>query len=1511
MPIDTASHQRAADLRAASGRLHQGVLSGQSFQRYGVSAFSDPSAARLKERLRRSGRFDPVHVLGMDGSGLSTVLRRIGEDEDLRERYYIISCDLPSEMNLMDAEAVDIIFVIYLCLLNGIRHIGLEPSMEGLTRLTGAAAAEYGLRERMLRGFAVSGGPEPPSPEPPSPEPPSDDLMAAVRGGFLSVTSFRRALRKDLKTDFDFLLSEMEGLCGRFSRGTYSCFRVSPEVLEKLRGEEVSSPVIEALESVRGREYKSDVSFDRMLKQVIGEVQAMYYKSVIGRHAWGESPRDALLIIDGLDALRCGFLEQMLSADSHLFRLPAAKALISFPLSISRHPFFSCLSDGAVVETHLPPDPSTPGSREAFRDAGRRRMGRVTPEDAVTDKLIAASGGLLRDYFRLLNTAAQIALSSESPVVDAECAALAIREMMDQYRRFFNERDFGDAFSAMARHEPLSDAQLTYFLRYGFALPPAKGPMTEYQMADEEQDGKEPEERKPGRNGTGMLKWRPHPCLALSLSLSCPPGKGDPDMTDSAILTPRFLAAMENLEKGDLLMAVAADPDKVSAAIADARRRLDGFGHMVLDLNPGDDIHRRVHALRPDACERAATICHVSGLENLPWPMRLDILGLLPVVRADPVFSGFFWILWVTPAYERRLFYLMPAWYRRLAGVHHPGLLPGEQTAENETDGLPDIDPWLARAVSQYENWEEASRRDEFLIPRMKAADLHRNYLPAHFINPLGRRFPLDALLSAFAAGDRLNFLLLLGGAGSGKTSFTLHAFVSFVRRYLEDPGRQRIPVFLDLSGHEGMFEAETFMMHYLENVTGRRFSLISVQEMLLTGRFFFFIDGFDHMKTAVERQATAANLEEIAKLSGGNTVLMEGVETRHPGNKIFMTCRSHFFLERVTDTEPEDAGQTSLYRDLASLDHFQMVHMGLKEVDGDELKQYIRAAAGGEVLARNLLSMFQTAETAEHLAPVELFQEMGLRVLPMLRSLNEITPADVYRAAVRLWICQDDWRNRLTDAGRRELLTRLALKMFRNDVRQLHYSELGHGNPANEKPAFRGTITDGYADELNSCEFVIRDDVGNWRFIRPSFFDYLLAENVFRLVVRKHRRLIPYARLTEGMWRFFRDLAASSKRSLAGLDFSDTRLENANFYQAVMPRAILKKACLRNTVLVQADLRRADLTNADGGGVRLSRADLREADLSGAGLPGAMARHTNFQNTCLNGVILKDADCRKACFRNARMAWADLRGVRLDGADLSGAVLTDADLSGASLSGAQLEKADLSGANLLGALLDGVNAAGANFEGANLSNAGLESADLSEAGMRGATLAMARMKQADLRRAFLVRIKAVDVDLREADLQDANLEEARLQEARLDEARLSRAKLLRARLTGANLSWAGLDEARLSGADFTDAVLHMARLISAEAAGAVFESADLTWVNARNAVFSNSDFTGARLNDGEFTGADFRKARFRRTRLAGAVLRGADLEGVEEEDLDVRIGDFSGTGGEDAEYDSAAPEPG
>ncbi|MEE4357166.1 MAG: pentapeptide repeat-containing protein [Desulfococcaceae bacterium] len=944
---------------------------------------------------------------------------------------------------------------------------------------------------------------------------------------------------------------------------------------------------------------------------------------------------------------------------------------------------------------------------------------------------------------------------------------------------------------------------------------------------------------------------------------------------------------LEISRENSIIFVVCPEPALADTLLSFLQKDLPNHRFFLLDIekykkNPADFF-----AESSEYPPETVRVFHIAEMENAAEEDVQDLLGVLQTFPEQAGAHSCRILLWGSPEFEDRLFF-------NAARVKHffsetfdfTYLLP-----ENEKKGpvfrkkmqivpFQNIITWLEKVIAQFENWQAVRNRKEiFLIPAMQDADFHACYLPAYFTNRKGKIFLLEDLFRVFLENASVNFMTMIGEPGSGKTAFMLHYFILLARQFMEEPEKHRIPVFFSLTGLDGLLDMEELLIQEFEKNYGVRLSRIKLQDLLLKGKCFFLVDGFDEMISSPDFHITRNNLERIAKLSFKNIILEDGVEKTRPANKVLLTCRSHYFLMNIRESDVRNALYTPLYRDYAGKENYQIIRADPRKPDENLLKNYIVNSTGDGITARNMLNIISDPGNLNRLSSPPLLKEMLIRTAGECRNKKEVNIADIYRCFTAIWIERDDWRFRFTPAGRRFFVRQMALAVFnRGKGLFLPVSEAVFPPPDCIKEEFREDESLRLQDEIQFCEFIFTDTEGNLRFIHRSFLDYFLAELFVSEIRASAEKTLAYSHLEEEVRSFIKLILSSEKSDLRGLDLSGLDLENINLYQASLAGANLNKSRLEGAVLMHADLRDADLTTTNLLNGKLTRVCLRNADLSGANLSDARLREADLTDARFNGANLRGADLRGAKLKGARLAWADLGGADLSGADLSGAVLSDADLSGCDLRQANLNEADLSLANLSRCLLEGAQMISARFSNADLSRADLSGIDGKWAEFDNSNLTLANLEGANLREARLTRATLDDARCRQADFRMAALHGAKFRESDLRETDFSDADLSNARMNSAVLTWANLSGASLEGADLSDAKLNMSKLREACLKKTNFSNTDFTWADMSKTDLSEADLSGANLSEADLSEALLYKVKMDRADFRGASLRKADL---------------------------------
>jgi len=715
---------------------------------------------------------------------------------------------------------------------------------------------------------------------------------------------------------------------------------------------------------------------------------------------------------------------------------------------------------------------------------------------------------------------------------------------------------------------------------------------------------------------------------------------------------------------------------------------------------------------------KKSNIFHVIGIETLPDELRSNFMDYLQYTRERFKAKPYSIVFWITPQSEKQLFFSAPDFHHWISGTYDfceiPGLLEeSDDSEEVHAVSLENAAKFLKRTVWQYESWQEVKdKKEEFLIDVMERANLHEYYVASYCIDKEGKEFLLDDLFEEFLSDKKKNFLTLLGDFGTGKTSFSLHYYIYMAKHFLKDKTK-RIPIFISLRNYRGKLNIETFMVKEFYEKFNIKLSFTVFQQLALQGKFVFFVDGFDEMASLADKELTIQNLKELTKLSFENILFMTKKQSEsQKANKVFLTCRTHYFLTEIQEKEVLKADYTVLYRNYATKSNYEITRIKLREFNDEQIEEYIWKNTRDKKKSNEYMGIIKSTYNLEELSTRPILLDMIIKTLPGLKDKKKINASHLYKAYTDIWIKREDWRSQMTEDGKRRFMWELALKMFKEGGDfTVHYSKLNKPQKTHLKENFEMLEDDYYRYETTTCCFLNRDQEGNYKFIHKSFMEYFLAEYFFHRIKNRKKRIIQPDQLNKETEYFLKLIISSEKSDLQNLDLSYLNLKSID---------------LETANLNGADFRWADLCTADLRNANLERVNFNKADLTEANLQGARINVTNLREAKLNRVILQGFDLKKA----------DLHGFEFQGANFQEANLREANLQGANLYGANLNRANLRLANL---------------QKANLSKAILQRADL-----KGAILQRADLWMSDLRKASLLQANIYDTNLQGVDLLGA-----------------------------------------------------------------------------------------------------------------------------------------------------------
>lgn len=128
-------------------------------------------------------------------------------------------------------------------------------------------------------------------------------------------------------------------------------------------------------------------------------------------------------------------------------------------------------------------------------------------------------------------------------------------------------------------------------------------------------------------------------------------------------------------------------------------------------------------------------------------------------------------------------------------------------------------------------------------------------------------------------------YLIIKGGAGSGKTMLMKYFFLNAYKEYL------KVPIFIefrDFSSYDHGFQEHVFEV-ILENKVSPNDRIM--QRLLKEGKFIFILDGYDELEHTKKQKITSQINAFIDKYSNNNYIISSRPEAGLEGLNRFVTC--------------------------------------------------------------------------------------------------------------------------------------------------------------------------------------------------------------------------------------------------------------------------------------------------------------------------------------------------------------------------------------------------------------------------------------------------------------------------------------------------------------------------------------------------------------------------------------------------------------------------------------------
>jgi len=607
-------------------------------------------------------------------------------------------------------------------------------------------------------------------------------------------------------------------------------------------------------------------------------------------------------------------------------------------------------------------------------------------------------------------------------------------------------------------------------------------------------------------------------------------------------------------------------------------------------------------------------------------------------------------------------------------------------TSYLEYQGLYDLRPYLTRQAAHLA--ADTRYRPSLYVPQRLA-----------WLEPTGERIAdgaLDQVVDALA-GDGARVVVLLGGAGQGKT-FLLRELV----RVLPHRCPHLTPVLVDLRGLEKAHSLDQLLAMHFMAADEQRFDRQQFRYLLGAGRLVLLFDGFDELSFRVTYEKAAEHLDRLLAGATGDAKIVIASRLEH----FRSTDQVRTALGRRVELEPRSR--------LARLERFTeeqilefLVNL-FSAADDPAGGADTNASSGGGGGGGGEPSFDGTAErrARERLAAIRGVRNLvdlarNPRMLGFVATLDperlrRVAKPDggsdatgLYRELVSDWIDFEVARARppgaaetLDFAARWRMVTALAVRMWRSGTGTVSLEELTSTAAATLAALLEPGLELDQATHLaGSGTLLTRGEDGRFGFVHDSVPDYLVAADLATQLRTGNRpRTLALHEMSPLMVEFL---------------VSETGQEAARGWaRSVLGAGVPAGPERTNALAVARFLGESGLTDSGLAAGRhealdLSGRQLHGVDLTGSTLAGCTVTHADLTGADLTGVTASGCDFTGASLAGAHLVGARLEYCSLAEADLTSADLTDATLVGCSLVGAVVTGSRWEGAALIAPNLD------------------------------------------------------------------------------------------------------------------------------------------------------------------------------------------------------------------------------
>jgi WD40 repeat protein len=510
----------------------------------------------------------------------------------------------------------------------------------------------------------------------------------------------------------------------------------------------------------------------------------------------------------------------------------------------------------------------------------------------------------------------------------------------------------------------------------------------------------------------------------------------------------------------------------------------------------------------------------------------------------------------------------------------------------------------------------------------------------------------------------------MLGDLGIGKTTLTLNYLEVMWIKFIKNPSKNSIPVYIALNKEMVNDSFEIIVQKHFQK-QGILFELVHLYYFMLLfykGFFTIILDGFDFLADGLDFERQKICFQKF-------------LPKEDCRGKVILTCRTHYFRSINEQKDTIISGETTdFYSEAIIAPCTQIIY--LQEFSEDQVAEYVKKCGHEEDLKR--------------IKEIYNFYEMSKRPLLLkliINSMNELEKnqdptiiVSLYKHYINAWLKRDelpDNRSIMDKATKKSLMIELAWKMWDSGTFHIHHESLmnflqkkhsdKHLKESELEKILRNTMR---------ASFLNRDTEGNFSFMHQSFMEYFVALNIYEAAssnsaqlpkILKTKRFNPAINHFLAMFDYETNILITSLHNILEQTYQEKISENALniLYSKARFNCGMHKEfdTAQSEKMIQSTkdifpkklrLSGANLNAMNLRGAWLEKANLSQSDLSHTKLSYSILTRARFIGCNLTKADFTYAKASEAVFKEANVTETNFSFCQLHSSDFRGALHTD-----------------------------------------------------------------------------------------------------------------------------------------------------------------------------------------------------------------------------------------------------------